>query len=152
MYELYHEKQSKKNKPFVKSTYYRFIFCTEFNLSFHRPKKDLCKTCEKFKNKECSDVNYNNISSKKNSQGRRKTKIERRQLEKVVIELQLLTFRVFYTHHVSKFLHYFILENSAYITLLFMRKLPKMECVISGRNTMAREEPVKLPLVCVYIF
>ena len=36
-----------------------------FNLSFHRPKKDLCKTCEKFKNKECSDVDYKRHIQKK---------------------------------------------------------------------------------------
>lgn len=30
---------------------YRKIFCTEYNLSFHKPKKDLCQICNKYNEK-----------------------------------------------------------------------------------------------------
>lgn len=45
MYDLYAEKT---NDP-LKSSYYRYIFCTKFNLDFHQPKSDRCGKCEKYK-------------------------------------------------------------------------------------------------------
>jgi len=33
----------------VKESYYRHVFDTEFNLSFHQPRKDTCQKCDKFK-------------------------------------------------------------------------------------------------------
>ena len=36
-------------RPFVKSSYYRFIFNTCFNIGFHVPKTDRCKRCEEMK-------------------------------------------------------------------------------------------------------
>lgn len=37
-----------KTEP-VTSSYYRYIFCTEFNIHFHIPKTDRCGICEVFK-------------------------------------------------------------------------------------------------------
>lgn len=34
----------------ISNSLYRRIFNTHYNLSFHRPKKDACSTCEKYKN------------------------------------------------------------------------------------------------------
>ena len=34
---------------------YRKVFCTEFNLSFYRPKKDQCNACEIFKNRTADE-------------------------------------------------------------------------------------------------
>ncbi|CAG9814709.1 unnamed protein product [Phaedon cochleariae] len=53
MYELYVEKCDEENvlDP-VSSAVYRKIFCSEYNLGFHRPKKDSCATCEKYKQVE----------------------------------------------------------------------------------------------------
>lgn len=50
MYEMYLEKCKAENvsKP-VKKQIYINIFKGEFNLAFHKPKKDTCKICEKFK-------------------------------------------------------------------------------------------------------
>lgn len=42
MYSLYREWCSELNKLPVKETYYRHIFCTEFNLKFHKPHSDTC--------------------------------------------------------------------------------------------------------------
>ena len=36
-------------RPFIKSSYYRFIFNTCFNIGFHVPKTDRCKRCEEMK-------------------------------------------------------------------------------------------------------
>ncbi|KAJ4431178.1 hypothetical protein ANN_19775 [Periplaneta americana] len=48
MYRLYKTWSAEKEN--VKENVYRRIFTTEFNLYFHRPKKDLCRICEKYNN------------------------------------------------------------------------------------------------------
>jgi len=50
MYELYVESRKSAGELAAKEGVYRKIFCSEFNLSFHRPKKDLCSKCEKYDN------------------------------------------------------------------------------------------------------
>ena len=49
MYELYKQQCSEKDIEPVKSSYYRHIFVSEFNLDFHRPKKERCDVCEAYK-------------------------------------------------------------------------------------------------------
>ena len=46
MYDLYKEKCIEVLP--LKHSMYRNIFCNEYNLSFHHPKKDPCETCNKF--------------------------------------------------------------------------------------------------------
>ncbi|XP_056310757.1 uncharacterized protein LOC130222157 [Danio aesculapii] len=48
MYDLYRLKCSENGDTPVKESYYRLIFNTEFNLSFHAPKKDRCDQCEAY--------------------------------------------------------------------------------------------------------
>lgn len=50
MYELYKDDAKSKGQGYVKSGIYRRLFCDEFNLSFHRPKKDVCGKCEQYEN------------------------------------------------------------------------------------------------------
>lgn len=50
MYELYCEWCNENEKVAVKESYYRFIFCNEFNLKFHRPHSDTCNTCDRLNN------------------------------------------------------------------------------------------------------
>nr|CAH7738509.1 unnamed protein product [Callosobruchus chinensis] len=50
MYELYVEWCNENEKVPVKESYYRFIFCTEFNLKFHKPHSDTCNTCDRLNN------------------------------------------------------------------------------------------------------
>ena len=45
MYDLYKEKCKTDNINPVSSNVYRTTFCTEYNLSFHKPKKDACAFC-----------------------------------------------------------------------------------------------------------
>ena len=52
MYDLYIEYCKAKDDIPVKSKVYRRIFCTEFTISFHTPKKDQCLECELYKQKE----------------------------------------------------------------------------------------------------
>ncbi|CAG9763453.1 unnamed protein product [Ceutorhynchus assimilis] len=39
-----------KNIPPVKESYYRSVFCNEFNLKFHKPHSDTCHTCDRLNN------------------------------------------------------------------------------------------------------
>ena len=52
MYDLYKDKCKSENVIPVSSKVYRTIFCTEYNLSFHKPKKDTCAFCNTYKEKE----------------------------------------------------------------------------------------------------
>jgi len=55
MYRLYVEKCISENNSYGKQSYYTTIFNQEFNISFHRPKKDLCMCCESYKNANYDD-------------------------------------------------------------------------------------------------
>lgn len=50
MYQLYTEKCSEAKRPPVRLSYYRMLFNTRFNLSFHKPYSDTCNTCDKLNN------------------------------------------------------------------------------------------------------
>lgn len=50
MYSLYCEWCLELDKSPVKQSYYRHIFCTEFNLKFHKPHSDTCHTCDHLNN------------------------------------------------------------------------------------------------------
>ncbi|XP_039293223.1 uncharacterized protein LOC120353480 isoform X1 [Nilaparvata lugens] len=49
MYRMYKEKKMSEGELYGKPYLYETIFNTEFNISFHKPKKDLCVLCEKIK-------------------------------------------------------------------------------------------------------
>lgn len=49
MYELYVEFAKEQAIAPVKEHYYRYIFNNKFNLHFQKPRKDTCKTCDKYK-------------------------------------------------------------------------------------------------------
>lgn len=72
MYRLYVEKCKEQNIESAKKNMYQTIFNQEFNISFFKPKKDLCICCEAFKNLNQSDVdkldveeNYNRHQEEK---------------------------------------------------------------------------------------
>ncbi|CAH1636183.1 unnamed protein product [Spodoptera littoralis] len=46
MYELYQEKCKNASRTPVSINVYRNIFCTQYNLDFHKPKKDQCLNCQ----------------------------------------------------------------------------------------------------------
>jgi len=48
MYQLYVEHCHQKNFHPVKESYYRHVFNSAFNLSFHQPLKDTCQKCDRF--------------------------------------------------------------------------------------------------------
>ena len=56
MYDLYKEKCIRENKTWVKSTYYRYIFNTCYNIDFHIPKTDRCEKCEEIKIKKSQAI------------------------------------------------------------------------------------------------
>ncbi|CAG2220578.1 unnamed protein product [Mytilus edulis] len=45
MHQLYEKECQRKGKKTCKINVYRDTFCNEFNLAFHKPKKDQCSTC-----------------------------------------------------------------------------------------------------------
>lgn len=49
MYRLYEEENKAKGLNYVKKHLYESIFNTKFNISFFKPKKDLCVKCEEYK-------------------------------------------------------------------------------------------------------
>jgi hypothetical protein len=49
MYNLHVERCTETGVAPVKQWYYRHIFNTQFNLSFHPPRKDTCKRCDVYK-------------------------------------------------------------------------------------------------------
>ena len=56
MYDLYVAYCKEKYATYtpVKSNIYRKIFCNDYNISFHVPKKDQCLQCEQFKQRQSS--------------------------------------------------------------------------------------------------
>ena len=56
MYRLYKDKYTEEDAVPVSSSMYRTIFNTEFNLSFHKPKKDMCLLCAQFSEAERTNV------------------------------------------------------------------------------------------------
>jgi hypothetical protein len=50
MHDLYKELCTQKGKTPVKESYYRHVFNTSFNFSFHKPHTDTCTTCDRLKN------------------------------------------------------------------------------------------------------
>ena len=49
MYDLYKEKCLTEGISYVKPSYYRYLFNTNFNIAFHVPKIDCCEKCEEIK-------------------------------------------------------------------------------------------------------
>ena len=56
MYRLYKDKCTEEDAVPVSSSMYRTIFNAEFNLSFHKPKKDMCLLCAQFSEEERTNV------------------------------------------------------------------------------------------------
>lgn len=56
MYELYQEKCKNASKTPVSINVYRNIFCTQYNLDFHKPKKDQCLMCNKYNRAKAEDA------------------------------------------------------------------------------------------------
>lgn len=52
LYEMYLEYANEKEKSPVSFCVYRKIFCTSFNIAFHKPRKDRCDTCAEMKVKK----------------------------------------------------------------------------------------------------
>ena len=50
MHALYMETYVADNTKHVKESYYRSVFVSEFNLFFHKPKKDQCSFCFSYEN------------------------------------------------------------------------------------------------------
>ncbi|KAK3090584.1 hypothetical protein FSP39_012887 [Pinctada imbricata] len=51
MYELYKIKCKDSGKRVCSMNVYRYIFCNEYNFSFHKPKKDQCIVCSVYEEK-----------------------------------------------------------------------------------------------------
>ena len=65
LYRLYKEKCLEEGAPYVKKSAYEHIFNTEFNIGFHKPKKDQCCTCESYRNSSAEEKKQLEESYKK---------------------------------------------------------------------------------------
>ena len=95
MYELYEQQCLDENIKPVSETYYRHIFHTEFNLSFHVPKKDYCDFCHQFFNlsqpeKVQKQDMYDRHQERKERV--RQIKEEQKQLSKTDVRVHAITF------------------------------------------------------------
>lgn len=59
MHALYAEQMNEKNLPPVKLSQYRHIFCNNFNIYFHKPKKDRCNVYELNKLQTAEELQLN---------------------------------------------------------------------------------------------
>lgn len=50
MFKLYSNACEENNQPIASEAVYRKVFTEEYNLGFHRPKKDQCRVCMSFQN------------------------------------------------------------------------------------------------------
>ena len=73
MHGLYILKCKEETVQPVSEKVYRQIFCSEYNYSFHRPKKDACQTCNMYEEKtksgrltEDDEIEYDNHIERKN--------------------------------------------------------------------------------------
>ena len=80
MYDLYIEYCKAKDDIPVKSKVHRKIFCTEFNISFHTPKKDQCLEGELYKQKESTGNVGDEIKKKHETQMERKVRAREEKL------------------------------------------------------------------------
>ena len=67
MHSLYKAHCDQFNKIPVKEHIYRRLFNTRFNLVFHKPRKDSCLTCDKFKLGSVSEEQYQTHMNRKES-------------------------------------------------------------------------------------
>ena len=83
MHDLYKEEYTKENIPerdVLKQHMYRCIFHSEFNLGFHRPRKDSCLRCDKYAQGVVRDEDHRTHMSKK--EAARQNKAHDKQLAK----------------------------------------------------------------------
>jgi hypothetical protein len=95
MHSMYLEKYEKDQIKLVKESYYRSVFVSEFNISFHKPKKDLCSYCFSYENsnqieKDQKLADYNAHLDRKNKV--RQLKVEYKELAKTDPEVVSLAF------------------------------------------------------------
>lgn len=79
MYDLYVIKCEEESRDPVKASFYRYVFCTNFNIDFHIPKSDRCGYCEIYKNikkeepdKEITEEYKKHLNEKKNMREQKK--------------------------------------------------------------------------------
>jgi len=84
MHELYLEQCKVNDVPSVKEGVYHRVFCDEFNLSFHVPKKDACAKCEQYENTDdklaMDEEHLLHVARKKAAQDEKKTADKKKSL------------------------------------------------------------------------
>ena len=90
MYDLYVEYNKEKDTTStpVKSNIYREIFCNDYNISFHVPKKDQCLQCEQFKQKQSSGEVTNEEVKRNEDHIERKDRAREEKLADKLIAIQ----------------------------------------------------------------
>ncbi|GFS25059.1 organic cation transporter protein [Elysia marginata] len=102
MYQLFIEYCQENNLEPASERTYRKIFCEEFNLSFFKPKKDICATCHRYNQLTLAEQEEQREGYDKHIQRYRdsmkaKQMDKDRSNQKEVSSVLLLTFRAYYS-------------------------------------------------------
>ena len=95
MYRLYKEKCTQNDVPFVKQHTYQEVFNTKFNISFFKPKKDLCSICEAFKNMSDNEKADKQVEIEKHNKEKVLSRIEKEIDKKLAIDNDKILLSVF---------------------------------------------------------
>ena len=79
MYTLYIEKCKKDHREAQKFWLYDKIFATEFNLGFHKPKKDKCAFCDAFANMSDFEKQENSHKFEKHQQRKQEARMKKQE-------------------------------------------------------------------------
>lgn len=81
MYRLYIEMCREQNIEYAKKNMYQNIFNSEFNISFFKPKKDLCMCCKAFKNLNQSDADKFDVEEDQYNKHQEEKRLSRQEKE-----------------------------------------------------------------------
>ena len=128
----------------VKEAFYRLIFCTEYNLSFHCPKKDQCKFCEVNKENPEKRKEYEEHLERKNrAQQEKAADSERAVKDDSYVTCSYDLQSVLYTPCSNVSCLYHTRKLAVYNFTIFVHN-SKCGIPSSGMNLKAGEGPVKL--------
>lgn len=153
LYDLYKKAMEEQDQTPVKLSYYREIFCTEFNICFQKPKKDRCDVCELIRLHDNDQREIDNASreeyekhirEKKACRNRRQS--DRELKEKVVLSFDLQNVLTCPKAEVSKF--FYKSKLSVYNLTAHLSLNNQVYCAIWSENLMGRKGTDIASAVC----
>lgn len=128
--------------PAVKASLYRNVFCEQFNLSFHKPKKDRCEVCELHKletaegREDCQKEEYL-LHIRQKEAARKERNGYREDKNKPVVTFDLQNVLSCPKAEVSSF--YYLSKLSVYNLTAHFSKTRQVYCAVWPENLMGRK-------------